>query len=134
MGLESTTKGARLLIENKLAAELLDQYPEWLTQEGYIMSFSNKHYASVPDSSILRRISPTPGQDTYEYLYFWINPDHRTYLGLVDREVRVRDLEILKSMTSESISVHYRETIELLKRCKIRQKITEERLNCKASL
>lgn len=133
MGLESTTKGARLLIENQLAAELLEQYPEWCTQEGYIMSFSNAHYASVPASSMLRRISPTPGQDTYEFLYFWLNPDHRAYLGL-DREVRVRDLEILKSMTSESIGAHYKETIELLKRCKIRQKVTEERLNCEVLL
>lgn len=132
MGLESTKKGARLLIENQLAAELLDQYPEWLTQEGYVMSFRNTHYASVPDSSMLRRISPTPEQDTYEYLYFWINPDHMTYLGL-DHAVRVRDLEVLKSMTSESISAHYKETIELLKRCKTRQKVTEERLNYKAS-
>ena len=82
MVLESTTKGARLLIENQLAAELLDQYPEWLTQEGYIMSFSNRHYASVPHTSMLQRISPTPGQDTYEYLYFWINPESQGLSGL----------------------------------------------------
>ena len=133
MGLESTKKGARLLIENQLAAELLDQHPEWLTQEGYVMSFGNMHYTSVPDSSVLRRISPTPEQDTYEYLYFWIDPGLKAYLGL-DREVRVRDLEVLKSMTSESISAHYKETIELLKRCKTRQKVTEERLNCGSSV
>jgi len=133
MGLESTKKGARLLIENQLAAELLDQYPEWLTQEGYVMSFGNIHYAGVPDSGVLRRISPTPEQDTYEYLYFWINSGLKDYLGL-DREVRARDLEVLKSMTSESISAHYKETIELLKRCKTRQKVTEERLNCKSSV
>ncbi len=127
MGLESTKKGARLLIENQVAAELLDSYPEWLTQEGYVMSFDNPHYAQVQHSDLLRRISPTPEQDTYEYLYFWISPDHRAYLSL-EREFRVRDLEVLRSMTSESISAHYKETIELLKRCKTRQKVTEERL------
>jgi hypothetical protein len=131
MGLESTKKGARLLIENQLAAELLEQYPEWLTQEGYVMSFGDKRYIEVPESSVLRRISPTPEQDTYEYLYFWMNPGLRAYLGL-EREVRVRDLEVLKSMTSESIGAHYRETIELLRRCKTRQKVTEERLNSKS--
>ncbi len=130
MGLASTTKGARLLIENDVAAELLSHYPEWLTQEGYVMSFGKTYYVSVPDNSMLRKISPTPGQDTYEYLYFWIHPDHRAYPGL-QRSASVKDLEILKSMTSESISVHYKETIELLKRCKIRQKLTEERLNCR---
>jgi hypothetical protein len=127
MGLESTKKGARLLIENQLAAELLDQYPEWLTQEGYVMSFNNPQYAGVPESSILRRISPTPEQDTYEYLYFWISPEHKAFLNL-DREFRARDLEVLRSMTSESISLHYRETIELLKRSKTRQHVTNERL------
>jgi hypothetical protein len=127
MGLESTKKGARLLIENQLAAELLDECPEWLTQEGYVMSFNNPHYARIPESSSLRRISPTPEQDAYEYLYFWLSPDHKAYLSL-DREFRARDLEVLRSMTSESISIHYRETMELLKRSKIRQKVTNERL------
>jgi len=127
MGLESTKKGARFLIENQLAAKLLYQYPEWLTQEGYVMSFNNPHYIGVPENNMLRRISPTPEQDTYEYLYFWISPDHRTYLNL-DREFRARDLEVLRSMTSESIGAHYRETIELLKRSKTRQKVTNERL------
>jgi hypothetical protein len=91
------------------------------------MSFNSPHYVGVPENSTLRRISPTPEQDTYEYLYFWISPDHRTYLNL-DREFRARDLEVLRSMTSESISAHYRETIELLKRSKTRQKVTSERL------
>lgn len=127
MGLESTKKGARLLIENQLAAELLDRYPEWLTQEGYVMSFDNSHYAKVPEDSVLRRISPTPEQDTYEYLYFWISEGHRVYLNL-ERELRVKDLEVLKAMTSESISAHYKETIDLFRRCKTRQKVTEERL------
>lgn len=127
MGLESIKKGARLLIENQLVADLLDGYPEWLTQEGYVTSFGNTHYAGVPNNSMLRRISPTPEQDGYEYLYFWISPEHRAYLNL-DREVGIRELEVLKSMTSESISPHYRETIELLKRSRIRQKVTEDRL------
>jgi hypothetical protein len=126
-GLESTKKGARLLMENQLAADLLKKFPEWLTQEGYVMSFNNKHYAAVPGSSILRRISPTPEQDTYEYLYFWMSQEHMAYLGL-DREVNARDLEVIRSMSSESISAHYKETIELLKRCRVRQKLTEEKL------
>ncbi len=129
-GLEKTKKGARLLIEKQLAADLLGDFPEWLTQEGYVMSFAEKRYAEVPIGSTLRRISPTPEQDAYEYLYFWISEDHKAYLGL-DREVRIRDLEVIKSMSSESISAHYKETIDLLKRCRIRQKLTEERLGAK---
>lgn len=127
MGLENTKKGARLLIENQLAAELLDEHREWLTQEGYVMSFNNAHYAQVPENSTLRRISPTPEQDAYEYLYFWMSPDHIAFLNL-SREFTARDLEVLKSMTSESIGLHYRETIELLKRCRMRQKVTRDRL------
>jgi hypothetical protein len=130
-GLEKTKKGARLLIEKQLAADLLEEYPEWLTQEGYVMSFAEKRYAAVPTGSILRRISPTPEQDTYEYLYFWISEGHKAYLGL-DREVRLRDLEVIKSMSSESISAQYKETIDLLKRCRARQKLTEERLGTKS--
>ena len=127
MGLENTKKGARLLIENQLAAELLYEHQEWLTQEGYVMSFNNTHYAEVPEGSALRRISPTPEQDTYEYLYFWMSPEHKTFLNL-SHEFTARDLEVLKLMTSESIGLHYRETMELLKRCRTRQKVTRERL------
>ena len=127
MGLENTKKGARLLIENQLAAELLDEHQEWLTQEGYIMSFNSPYYGQIPERSILRRISPTPEQDAYEYLYFWMSPDHKTFLNL-HHEFTARDLEVLKSMTSESIGLHYRETTELLKRCRTRQKVTRERL------
>lgn len=128
MGLESTKKGARLLVENELVAEVLQQYPEWLTQEGYVMSFDDDHYMQVPDNSILRRISPTPEQDTYEYLYFWMSTEHREYLNIT-REFSAKDLEVVKSMTSESISAHYKETIELLKRCRTRQRVTEEKRN-----
>jgi len=127
MGLENTKKGARLLIENQLASDLLEETREWLTQEGYIMSFNNGDNAHIPENSILRRISPTPEQDTYEYLYFWMSPEHKAFLNL-NHEFTARDLEVLKSMTSESIGLHYRETIELLKRCRTRQKVTRERL------
>jgi hypothetical protein len=127
MGLENTKKGSRLLIENQLAADLLDENQEWLTQEGYVMSFNNAHYVQIPEDSMLRRISPTPEQDAYEYLYFWMSPEHRTFLNL-SREFTARDLEVLKLMTSESIGIHYRETMELLKRCRTRQKVTRERL------
>jgi hypothetical protein len=54
VGLESTKKGARLLIEKSLASRLLKHYPEWLTQEGYIRNVNKQQYLMVSYGDILR--------------------------------------------------------------------------------
>ena len=126
VGLQSTKKGARLLIENQLAEELLANYPEWLTHEGYIRYVEDNNYA-VPYESILRRICPTPDQDTYECLYFWTYNGDLEHQELDYREVQ-EELSQINSMLKDSISIHYRETIGLLKRCQNRQRFTMERM------
>ena len=67
VGLESTHKGSRLLIENDLASDLLNNHQQWLTSEGYIRNVC----LNVRTKDILRRICPTPNNSTYELLYFW---------------------------------------------------------------
>ena len=131
VGLESTKKGARLLIEPQLAENMLAEYPEWLTHEGYIntQGHSNipnrNHYTGVSYESVLRRIAPTPEQDSYECLYFWTC--HRS-LGHddIDYEVKIDDLDEIKGMLGENIANHYGETIALLRRCNKRQNFTKK--------
>ncbi len=133
VGLESTKKGARLLIEPNLAESLLSEYPEWLTHEGYINTHGHSimpnrnHYTGVSYESILRRISPTPDQDSYEYLFFWICHSSLGHND-IDYEVKINDLDEIKSMLSENVSNHYGETIALLKRCNKRQNFTKKAL------
>ena len=134
VGLESTKKGARLLIEPLLAENILSEYPEWLTQEGYINSqmhsnFPNRNlYIKVPYDSVFRRITPTPDQDAYEFLYFWVCHNNLRHND-IDYEVKIENLKEIKSMLGKNISVHYGETIDLLRRCNRRQKFTDKVLN-----
>ena len=134
VGLESTKKGARLLIEPLLAENILSEYPEWLTHEGYIntQGHSNipnrNHYLRVPYESILRRITPTPDQDAYECLYFWVCHRQLRHHD-IDYEIKIEDLEEIKGMLGENIFIHYRDTIDLFRRCNRRQKFTDKALN-----
>lgn len=66
VGLEKSYKGARLLVENSLAVELLAENEEWLTLDGYIRDPNTNPIAD----EWLRRICPTPDNGTYEMLYF----------------------------------------------------------------
>jgi hypothetical protein len=132
VGLESTKKGARLLIEPQLAENMLAEHTEWLTHEGYINTQSHStnipnrnHYTNVRYESILRRISPTLEQDSYECLYFWtchrdLGPDD------IDYEVKIDDLNEIKGMLGENIANHYGETIALFERCNKRQNFTKK--------
>ena len=136
VGLESTKKGARLLIESSLAEELLQETPEWLTIEGYINNIKN----DIPYNDILRRIAPTPEMDAYEYLYFWTcdnfellsryfwTSDNRLKLSVNYKQIK-QQLKQIMDMLSKSITVHYKETIALLERCYNRKKLTKEKLN-----
>lgn len=125
VGLESTKKGARLLIEPALASVLLKDQKEWLTLEGYVSTVTRREYSNVSKESILRRICPTPESDSYECLYFWVcfdplEPDESDYQWKID------DLESIAEMVDSSSKPHYNETISLLKRCKARQKLTND--------
>lgn len=121
VGLESTHKGARLLVEGALANKLLDEYENWLTFDGYI-----RH--RVPDSiipceSVLRRISPTPEGFSYEFLYFWecngaMNPEEMDY------NARISELSAIQSMLKDEVGIHYQETVKLIKRSKSRHEHT----------
>jgi hypothetical protein len=126
VGLESTKKGARLLIENKLAEELLNNYPEWLNHEGYVRKVFNDQYME-PYESILRRICPTPEQDTYECLYFWVCHNSQEHQE-TDYNQKKQELNEIKSMLQDNIALHYKETIGLLKRCQKRQEFTNKRM------
>jgi hypothetical protein len=119
VGLANTKKGARLLLERELAAELLEEYPDWLTNEGYIM---NAYVGSVDDATkdILRKIAPTPEQDFYEYLYFGEHEQNTEQLNF-NYHPKIKDLEAIRDMLSDNIAEHYKETIALLRRCKKRQ-------------
>lgn len=127
VGLESTKKGARLLIEPALARRLLSENREWLTHEGYLSNINKAHYSCVSYESILRRICPTPEQDFYECLYFWVchrNLEHHE----TDYEVKIDYLQELSSMLGDVIKPHYKETISLLQRCNRRQSRTKKEM------
>lgn len=124
VGLESTKKGARLLIEPKLAELMLSGYPEWRTIEGYVNKQNDPPYSLVSYEDIKRRITPTPEQDAYECLYFWVC--HRELEPEdIDYDVKIQNLEEIKGMIGEAISVHYRDTIDVLRRCNKRQNFTK---------
>ena len=126
VGLESSKKGARLLIEPELAESILANYPEWLTIEGYVNNQHKCPYRNLSYQDIKRKIIPTPKLDSYELLYFWIRSDEHHD---IDYNIKIENLNEIKDMLGESISIHYRETINLLRRCNKRQKFTKRILN-----
>ncbi len=120
VGLSETKKGARLLIDTKLAQGLLDDHKQWLTHDGYIRNTKK----DIPSDSILRRICPTPDCETFELLYFW-SPNKKG----ISYEQRVTELTEISTMLHDSITIQYQETIDLLKRSKRREEFTENFLN-----
>jgi len=125
VGLESTKKGARLLLECELVSELLANHPDWLTHEGYVRNVGA--YANIePIDSILRRIAPTPEQDHYECLYFWPCPQVQT--NETHYADKISELKAIQEALKQNIAEHYKETIALLKRCRKREILTRERI------
>jgi len=121
VGLASTRKGARLLVESSVAERILEsgQCEEWVSIEGYVRD--PRRSDDVP--SILRRIASTPDCGAHELLYFWasrsvdsVQPDD---IGLIRESL----LEIQKMVGAE-LSVHYKETIALLERSCVRRDFT----------
>jgi hypothetical protein len=126
VGLENAKKGARLLLERELAAELLADCPDWLTHEGYVRSL-RADGRPEPIGSILRRIAPTPEQDYYECLYFWVCYQDIAHNG-IDYAEKIKELEAIRAMLTDNIAEHYKETVALLKRCQKRQSLTAGRM------
>ncbi|MDP3150219.1 MAG: hypothetical protein Q8N83_13940 [Ignavibacteria bacterium] len=118
VGLESLYKGARFIIETALAKELLSDVPNWMTQEGFISSPNS----AVINSEFLKRITPTPDNRNYEYLYFWSSshPDCQ-----FDHVKKLKEFYEISRMSDYRISIHYKETIELMKRSDYRKKFME---------
>lgn len=117
VGLEKTQKGARLLLSPKLAESLPSQCRDWLTLDGYM-----RHpHLEIDIDSILRRICPTPTGNAYELLYFW-NPQSPTMDYGNEKSILSEVAEFL----SPDGSVHYRETMKLLRRCEMRDHRTRQ--------
>jgi hypothetical protein len=123
VGLEKTVKGARLLIESLLAHKLLSHHPEWLTLEGYI----EHPYPSVPKSSMLRRICPSPSGACYELLYFWAPILAQEQTGARKDRIAERLKEVAEFQDAY-VAEHLRETLKVLKRSEIRRRRTENEL------
>lgn len=122
-GLEGTQKGARLLIEPALAREILASEKDWLTQEGYVRNVAGS--SSPRYESVLRRVCPTPDGTCYELLYFWICNRELNHHA-TDYRRKIDELNEIKSMFRKDVSIHYEETINLLRRCERRQAFTDK--------
>lgn len=118
VGLQQTQKGARLLIENSLAEDILENCQEWLTQDGYLLNPK----PDVPLDSPLRRISQTPDNKTYEFLYLWARDN--TLQNSQTLEKIEKQLNELSTFFMDDISIHYSETLKLFERCKKRSEFT----------
>lgn len=121
-GLEGTQKGARLLIEPKLAQTLLQEEPAWLTHEGYVGNVQGMSRQSY--ESVLRRICPTPDGSCYELLYFWVQSQDLNHHATDYRRKR-DELGEIRKMVREDLGAHYKETAELLSRCESRHTFTD---------
>jgi len=118
VGLEESTKGARFLISPKLGERLLANVPEWRTVEGYIDHANN----GLALESVLRRICPLPEGTAYELLYFW----HSSQLsenGFDYKNGKATLKEISQYLRPAQV-VHYRETVDLIKRSELRDRST----------
>ena len=108
-----------LLVEPQLVQELLHEYPEWLLNEGYVTNQQGYPYDQVPIDDPIRRLAPTPEQDGYEFLYFWVCNRHINHDD-TDYQRRTKVLTDIRAMLSDQIAEQVKETIALLKRCPAR--------------
>jgi hypothetical protein len=122
-GLGNTQKGARLLIENVVAENLLGDCKEWLTHEGYLQNL--KPCISLDD--MRRRISPTPDNKAYELLYLWPPSDSHQDREHTSDQILEQLIE-LSTLVTDEISIHYEETLRLSKRCQSRREFTESHI------
>jgi len=115
VGLEKLYKGSRLIVENELARDIFSNRPEWLTHEGY---YKNPRCNSR-EEEILRKVCPTPDNEHYEMLYYWsLQPGAQW--SKEEFEFIKNYLKKVMVMYSDELKLHYRETIELIRRCEHR--------------
>jgi hypothetical protein len=127
VGLEKSQKGSRLLIEADLATELLYHKIEWLTIDGYIRDIQKSNNPFIDYDNILRRICPTPDNNSYELLYFWVCHNQLEHED-IDYDIKKNELNEISKMLTDKNAEHYKETIKLLDRCQRRQNYTREYL------
>lgn len=107
--LEKRNKGARLVMEKKLAHMILPH--EWFTLEGYIQ---NRVNPDISKDSIRRKIRTTPTWGAYEFL--WPLIDIQEFQG---RQVKfyypeyVEKIAHLKRIVPEEASINIKETKKL---------------------
>lgn len=105
--LEKSVKGARLVVEARIAHQLIGPMQEWLTLQGYIMN------PTAPGATALQRsIVPLGATGSFEILY----PVHEA--ATVDEaQLRAitRRLDYLAHASPHDALVHYRETLGLIK-------------------
>ncbi|WP_156180961.1 hypothetical protein [Desulfovibrio sp. TomC] len=125
VALESKHKGSRLLVENELAGNLLNEVKSWRTVSGYVDNILGQPVIGIDD--IRRRIIQAPEGFAYEYLYFW-QTDRIVDRNVHDeRFVKERLVEIGK-YPRKDVALHYSETISLHNRSRDREKYTKKEL------
>jgi len=113
VGLASSCKGARLIIDPEIARSLLPCV-EWQTVEGYLRS--QHRHTNIPAFDTKRFICPVPKGDVYELLYFY--PLQASIP--IDHDVTIHFLQKVSEMVSKEVAEHYAETIGVLKRSRLR--------------
>ncbi len=71
----------------------------------------------------LRRICPTPDNNSFEYLYYWTDG-----IEFDEYARRIKDLKDVMVMYDKPTREHFEETIGVIQRAKHRHKTTNERL------
>lgn len=107
--LEKRNKGARLVMEKKLAQIMLPK--KWHTTEGYIQNIVDKN---ISIDSILRKIRLTPTWGAYEFL--WPLTDIEEFQ---DKQVKfyykdyIKKINLLKRIVPKEASLNIKETKDL---------------------
>lgn len=128
VGLESTQKGSRLLVHQEVAQQMLTRTQDWLTVDGYARN--PKPGTSMDD--VRRRICPTPDGQCYEILYFWQLQNQQSAREWYKTQ---RDnLSEAAAFLGKEAQQHYKETLNLLRRCELREVITYRKLKKQRNL
>lgn len=112
VGLASSSKGARLIVEQDIAHTVLPSV-EWHTVDGYLRC--QNAFQNISREDVRRFICPIPDGSLYELLYFYPNRDQ----GL-DYKFISKSIHTVCSMASKEVSEHYKETISLIERSRLR--------------
>jgi hypothetical protein len=116
VGLASSCKGARLIVDREIAHSQLPSV-EWHTIEGYLQF--HQHYQDIPQFDSRRFICPTPDGTAYELLYFY-----PISAGIpLDYDGRIRHLRNMSKMVSKEFTEHYSETISVIERSQLRAEL-----------